>query len=482
MNTDVLIAGAGPTGLMVAAELRLAGVDVLLVDRLAEPDALARAAGVHSRTLEILDQRGLLRPLLATGDHPRNPGNFAGLPFQADLIDERLTGRFIPQYIVEATLEQRLRQLGSRVHRSHELTAVTSDSEGIVATVAHDGHTRTIRAAYLVAADGAHSTVRTALGIDFPGTPARYTTAVADVWLAGRPFEGSGSQWRWAPEGDWATLIPYGDHFRLGLGGPSQPRDRRVPVSESEIRAGLASLFGLEPERIGYRFRITDAARQVRDYRHDRVFLAGDAAHVHLPFAGQGMNTGIQDAFDLGWKLAAAVHGWAAPGLLDTYHSERHPVGARVLANVAAQKSLLGWTDSVAPTELRDLFAELMRLPGPAGYLAGMISGQDIRYDMPGAPAHPLLGRAAPDRPLPDETGRLYHRLRSGRAVLLADPELAEAAVPWSDRLDIVPAPDAERLLIRPDGYIAWATGTPETLRSALTRWFGVRAGVVVRA
>jgi hypothetical protein len=261
------------------------------------------------------------------------------------------------------------------------------------------------------------------------------------------------------------------------MGGPGQSLPREVPVTEEQIRDGLRAVFG---DRVGllelcYARRITNAARQAARYRHGRVFLAGDAAHVHLPLGAQGMNTGMQDAFNLGWKLGAAVRGWAPDDLLDTYHTERHLAGAAVLRNVKAQSLLMDWAGTRDPevTATREIFAAMAELPDVQRYLGDMMAGVATRYPMPDSDPHPLLGSPVPDADL--GPARLHELLRSGRGVLLdPDDSLAEAAAPWSDRVDrIGRGAPAEPMLIRPDGYVCWVAAAPETLRLSLTRWFG---------
>ncbi|MFH8384740.1 FAD-dependent monooxygenase [Kitasatospora sp. NPDC018058] len=476
MNTDVLVVGAGPTGMTTANELLLAGVATVLADELPRRSALSRAGGVQSRTLEALDQRGLLEPLLAAGDHPVGTGHFAGIPLSPDFAPRRLPPRSIPQVALEGFLEHHLAAHGLRVRRDHELVALAQDEDGVTATFA-DG--RTVRSRYLVAADGGHSTVRSLLKAEFPGRAGTVTTVAADVRLVGADDLATHTR---TADGHWVGVFPLGTDGRgrplrrLAMGGPGRSLPRDVPVTEDEIRDGLRAVFG---ERVHllelcYARRITNAARQVARYRHGRVFLAGDAAHVHLPLGAQGMNTGMQDAFNLGWKLGAAVRGWAPEDLLDSYHTERHPAGAAVLRNVQAQGLLMDWAGTCDPdvTAARELFTTMAQLPDVQRHLGDLMSGMATRYPMPDTGPHPLLGLPAPDLDL--GPARLHELLRSGRGVLL-DPQdtLARAAAPWSDRVDRTGrgAP-IEPMLIRPDGYVCWA-GTPDTLQPSLTRWFG---------
>ncbi|WP_018684873.1 FAD-dependent monooxygenase [Actinokineospora enzanensis] len=477
MHTDVLVVGAGPTGMMVANELLLAGVSTVVVDRLSRRSELSRAGGVQSRTLAALDQRGLLEPLLATGDYPISAGHFAGFPLSLDFARHRLPWRSVPQVVIEGFLEEHLATHGLRVRRDHELVAIDQDSDGVTATFA-DG--TALRGRYLVAADGAHSTVRSLLRVDFPGQSGTATVVAADVRLGGVDDRMSHV---WSPDGHWAAVFPLGTDSqgrrlsRLVLGGPRHSLPRDVEVTEEEIRESLRTVLGSNARLLELRYgrRITDTARQAAQYRHGRVLLAGDAAHVHLPLGAQGMNTGMQDAINLGWKLGATVRGWAPDGLLDTYHAERHPAGAAVLRNVQAQCLVMDWAGTRAPDVLatKELLTDLARLPDVQRHLGDLMSGMAIRYAMPGVDRHPLIGRPVPDLPL-DPT-RLHALLRSGRGILL-DPEgeHGKLADLWSDRVDHVDyvRQGTEPMLVRPDGYVCWA-GDPDDLEPALGHWFG---------
>ncbi|MEV8475053.1 FAD-dependent monooxygenase [Streptomyces sp. NPDC051173] len=475
MDTDVLVVGAGPTGMTLANELLLTGASTVLVDKLSRRSDLSKAGGVQSRTLEALDQRGLLEPLLATGDHPVTSGHFAGIPLPLPSARHRLPWRSVPQVAIEAFFERHLAAHGLHARRDHELTGLAQDGNGVTATFA-DGST--LRSRYLVAADGAHSTVRSLLRAGFPGQPGTTTIVAADVRLGGGDPSASHT---WNEDGHWAALFPLGTDprgrrlRRLVLGGPGRSLPRETPVTEEEIRHGLSTVFGSRVRLLELRYarRITNASRQAERYRHGRVFLAGDAAHVHLPLGAQGMNTGMQDAFNLGWKLAAAVHGWAPEDLLDTYHAERHPAGAAVLRNVRAQSLLMDWTGTRDPDVLaaREIFTAMAQLPDVQHHLADLMSGMAVRYPMPGTATHPLVGRPAPDPDL--GPARVHELLRSGRGVLL-DPAdtFAKVVGPWSDRVERVgQGAGTEPMLIRPDGYVCWA-GT-EDLEPALGRWFG---------
>ncbi|MFF2082090.1 FAD-dependent monooxygenase [Kitasatospora sp. NPDC058162] len=484
MDTDVLVVGAGPTGLTAANELLLAGASTVLADRLPGRSILSRAGGVQTRTLEALDQRGLLEPLLASGDHPIGGSHFAGIPLPgapdpdpgSAAFRPRQPWRSVPQVVLEAFLEEHLAGQGLRVRRDYELVSLGQDEESVTATFANG---EVVRARYLVAADGGHSTVRSLLKAEFPGRAGTLTTIAADVRLSGA--DGLPTHHH-SPDGHWTGIFPLGTDGRgrplrrLAMGGPGRSLPRDVPITEEEIRDGLRAVFGERVQllELCHARRITNAARQVARYRHGRVFLAGDAAHVHLPLGAQGMNGGMQDAFNLGWKLGAAVRGRAGEGLLDSYHTERHLTGTTVLRNVQAQGLLMDWVGTRDPDVLatRDLFAELITLPEVQRRLGGLMSGTATRYPMPDTGPHPLLGGPVPDFDLGPT--RMYELLRSGRGVLV-DPQdaLAGAVAPWADRVDRAGAgAPVEPMLIRPDGHVCWV-GTPETLRPSLARWFG---------
>ncbi|WP_438292573.1 FAD-dependent monooxygenase [Streptomyces sp. HUAS TT7] len=473
MDTDVLVAGAGPTGMTLANELLTAGVSTVLVDKLSRRSDLSKAGGVQSRTLEALDQRGLLEPLLATGDHPVTTGHFAGIPLHSNR--HHLPWRSVPQVVIEGFFEQHLAAHGLHARRDHELVGLAQDPDGVTASFANG---TALRSRYLVAADGAHSTVRSLLRAGFPGRPGTLTIVAADVRLGGADPATSHT---WGEDGHWAALFPLGTDpqgrplRRLVLGGPGRSLPRETPVTEAEIRDGLSTVFGTRVHLLELRYarRITNASRQVEQYRHGRVFLAGDAAHVHLPLGAQGMNTGMQDALNLGWKLAAAVHGWAPKDLLDTYHAERHPAGAAVLRNVRAQSLLMDWAGTRDPDVLaaREIFTAMAQLPDVQHHLTDLMSGMALRYPMPGSETHPLVGRPAPDLDL--GPARVHELLRSGHGVLL-DPSdtFAGIAAPWSDRVSRAgQGADTDPMLIRPDGYVCWAgPGDPEP---SLAHWFG---------
>jgi 2-polyprenyl-6-methoxyphenol hydroxylase-like FAD-dependent oxidoreductase len=470
MDTDVLVIGAGPTGLVLANELRVAGVSAVLADKLPQRSELSRAGGVQSRTLEVFDQRGLLEPLLASGDFPLTSGHFAGVPLALENTGRR-QWRYVPQVDLEAFFEDHLAAQGIHIRRDHELVDLAQDLDSVTATFA-DG--TALRGRYLVAADGAHSKVRHLLNAEFPGRLGTATVVAADVRISGVERELSHT---WSEDGTWIALFPLGADpsgrpiTRLVLGGPGRSLPRDIPITEDEIREGIRIVFNGRVELLELRYsrRITNAARQAAQYRHGRVFLAGDAAHVHLPLGAQGMNTGIGDAVNLGWKLGAAVHGWAPADLLDSYHAERHPVGAAVLRNVQAQSLFMNWQGTRDPDILagKEVFRELAQLPAVQRHLADLMSGTVIRYPIPGSDG--LVGLPAPDLPL--GSFRLHELLRPGRAILLdPDDQFAKVADLWATHVDRVTA--GRPMLVRPDGYVCWA-GSPDELEPALTRWFG---------
>ncbi|MEU4192853.1 FAD-dependent monooxygenase [Kribbella sp. NPDC026611] len=442
--TDVLVVGAGPTGLLLASELTLAGADVTIVDRAAERSGQSKALSLQPRSVEILHSRGLLDPL--RGQARELPGgHFAGLPVPLDYSawDTRFPYQLgIPQLRLEQYLEDHLARHGVVVRRGLELTALHED-EAVFA----DG--TTIRADWVVGCDGAHSAVRKLTGIEFPGRDGRFSAVVADVVVAGIDPD-----WQLPSlvpqDGRVLTMVPLEDgvHRVLFTGPDQQHLPKNQPVAHAEVAAALKGWYGdgvvLRELRYGSRF--TDAARLAAQYRVGRVFVAGDAAHIHSPTGGQGMNLGLQDAFNLGWKLGAVVRGDGDEALLDSYHDERHPAGAAVLANTRAQGVLMVPDDDVAC--LRETFVDLLGVPEANRRLAGVVSGLGLAY-APGD--HPLVGQRMPDLDLPDGTTIAEH-LRSGRYLLVEV--------------------DGGRVLLRPDGYVQWATDDPAAVPPAVPGHF----------
>ncbi|MEG3631628.1 FAD-dependent monooxygenase [Streptomyces poriticola] len=494
-DTDVVVAGAGPTGLMLACELRLAGVDVTLVDRLAQRTGESRAGGMHCRTLEVLDQRGVLDRFLAAGD--LTPvGHFSGLMLDFDGLESRHPlPLMILQSAVERLLEEWAEELGVRVRWSSEVAGVRQDDDGVSAELrTAEAAPALLRARYLVGCDGGRSTVRRLSGIAFPGTPATMTALIGDVELPDLPED-----YIWARRcatGDYSAISFEPGWYRVITSDYDRVADRDEPATFEQLRRSLIRLAGTDYGMRNPRWisRFGDAARQADRYRAGRVLLAGDAAHIHFPAGGQGLNTGVQDAVNLGWKLASVVRGRAPESLLDSYHAERHPVGERVLQNTRAQAAL---TRPGAQTDaLRDVFGSLLVFDDVNRQLRDMLTALDVRYPVDGG--HPLAGRRVPDAGLkaPDGVTRVHELLHAARPVLLdlrGSTTLGTAVAGWADRVDLVearcedghwavpsrgeiPAPAA--VLVRPDGHVAWAADgdrTPDTtaLRTALTTWFG---------
>ncbi|MFG2616896.1 FAD-dependent monooxygenase [Streptomyces sp. NPDC048507] len=492
--TEVIVVGAGGAGLTLATELALAGVPAVVLDRLPGRNLQSRAGAIQPRTAEMLALRGLLDDALGRSiDYQLLGGHFAGLPVPLDFAawDTRYPQPvLLPQDQLEAVLEERLTALGGRVLREHRLTGLRQDADGVTATVTGPGGTeRSVRGRFLVACDGAHSSVRKLTGAAFPGQAARARMATADLVLTGDVDDSStghiSSRIHTSPQGHFVMITPLanGLHKLIFSGPRTLSAERDAPVTADEVRDVLHATHGgsLDVAEIRYSSRFSDASRQLEHYRHGRVFFAGDSAHIHSPAGGQGLNLGVQDAFNLGWKLAAVLRGEAGEALLDTYQTERHPVAARVLALTRAQGVVMGPQRDGGLGELRDVLTDLIRLPDANRYLAGIMSGLDLRLPSPDAAAHPLLGLRMPDLDLvvgDGEKVRFSELTRTGRAVLLdlADAPL-DGAASWSDRVTRVRARaeagaiDAEAVLVRPDGYVCWAGGAG--LTATLARWFG---------
>lgn len=481
MDTAVIVVGAGPTGLMLAAELRLAGVEVIVLERSPARSGESRGIGLTLRTTEVFDQRGLLSRFgpLETG----SAGHFGGIPLDLSILAAPLQApRTLPQSSTEAVLESWARELGADLRRDHEVTGLDSDDYGVSVRLA--GRTP-LRARYLVGCDGGRSIVRNDAGFDFPGTPATTELLLADLrgvdidaHMIGRQVTGGMVMSTQLPDGTYRIIVS--EH-----GAAARKRSSPPPFAEvADVWKRLTGqdISHAEPIWVS---AFGDAARLVTEYRRGRILLAGDAAHVHLPAGGQGMNTGIQDAVNLGWKLAAVVRGTAGPELLDSFHAERHPVGQALLANTRAQSLFILGGEQVEP--LREVLRELVTYPQVHHHLAARVSGLDIRYDV-GRGTHPLLGARLPRRTL-ERAGQATDTtelLRSGRGVLLDltdNPVLRQRAAPWIDRIDVVTATPTQpidttasttALLVRPDGHVAWvAPGTGHDLPTALGRWFG---------
>ncbi|HLU56802.1 MAG TPA: FAD-dependent oxidoreductase [Pseudonocardia sp.] len=465
-TTDVVVVGAGPTGLLIAGDLAAAGVRVTLLERRTTGSTLTRAFVVHARTLEQLDARGLADQLIAGGTKVDHFRLFGSVSVDLTPLPSRFPFMLVtPQYEVERALTDRALAAGVTLLRGAEVRGVRQDADGVEVTHVIDGAEHAVRAAYLVGADGHHSRVRGALGLGFPGEAVVRSLVLADVRMTDPPSE------QLTVDGNadgFCFVVPFGDGWYRVIA-----RDRRrelpddAPVELTEIasvaRGVFGTDFGMHDPRWMSRFHSEE--RQAERYRVGRVFLAGDAAHVHSPAGGMGMNTGLQDAANLGWKLAAAVRGRGGDELLDTYHDERHPVGRVVLRMSGGL---------LRAALLRSRFARALRnLAFPAAFAVPPIgaavrlrqSGIGIAYGRPRG-AHRLVGTRAPDVTAADGT-RLYEALRGGRFVLVAPPDFA---VPDGVAAHVVPGMGAAAL-VRPDGYVAWAGQTPDGLPEALRRW-----------
>ncbi len=482
----VVVVGGGPTGLTLAGELALAGVDVAIVERRPDQQLIgSRAGGLHSRTIEVFDQRGIAERFLAEG-RPAQVAGFSQIRLDiGDFPTRHPYGLALWQNHIERILAEWTRELGVRVYPGRVVTGIAHDHTGVdVGLSGGQG----MRAEYVVGCDGGRSVVRKSAGIDFPGWDPTTSYLLAEVDLDTGPET--------TPQ--WGIR-----HDALGVHALSRPeRDGPVRVMVTERKLGsagdaslpelgeaLVAVYGTDygvrsPAWIS---RFTDMARQAATYRRGRVLLAGDAAHVHHPIGGQGLNTGVQDAVNLGWKLAQVLSRTSPDSLLDTYHAERHPVAARVLRTAMAQMALLRPDDRTKA--LRDNVAELLRMDEPRKRFAAMMSGLDIRYDL--GEGHPLLGRRMPDLDVVTPGGplRVYTLLHDARPVLLdfGAPGGVDIAG-WADRVRVVeaeyggawelpaigavPAPDG--VLVRPDGHVAWVGESSATgLHHALTTWCG---------
>jgi 2-polyprenyl-6-methoxyphenol hydroxylase-like FAD-dependent oxidoreductase len=485
----VVVAGGGPTGLMLAGELALAGVDVAIVERRTSQELIgARAGGLHSRTIEVLDQRGIADRFLAEGQVAQVAG-FSQIPLDiSDFPTRHPYGLALWQNQIERILAGWVGELAVPIYRGREVTSIAQDDSGVDVELAGG---QFLRAEYLVGCDGGRSVIRRAAGIEFPGWDPTTSYLIAEVEMA--VVKGQ--------EPEWGIR-----HDALGVHALSRLEDAgpvRVMVTEQhlgprseptlrDLSEALIAVYGTDygihsPTWIS---RFTDMARQAAAYRDRRVLLAGDAAHVHHPVGGQGLNTGVQDAVNLGWKLAQVVNQTSPDSLLDTYHAERHPVAARVLRNAMAQMALVRRPDDRTEA-LRDTVSELLSMDEPRKRVGAMMSGLDIHYDL--GEGHPLLGRRMPDLDMVTTSGttRVFSLLHDARPVLLNLGEPGGLDIgPWADRVQSidakyvgmwelpvfgsVAAPTA--VLIRPDGYVAWVgDGTDTGLCPALITWFGSR-------
>jgi 3-(3-hydroxy-phenyl)propionate hydroxylase len=478
----VVIAGGGPTGLMLAGELRLGGVDVAIVERRANQDLIGwRAGGLHSRTIEVLDQRGIADRFLAAGQVAQVAG-FAGVTL--DISDFPTRHNYVlalRQSHIERILAGWVDELAVPTYRDRDVTGFSRDKAGVEIELS-DGPP--LRAQYLVGCDGGRSLVRKAAGIEFSGWDPTTSNLIAEVELTEEP--------EWGIRRDALGIHSFS---RLGDGGRVRVLVTEQHVGQTteptlrDLSETLIAVYGTDYGVHGATSisRFTDTTRQAASYRKGRVLVAGDAAHVHAPDGGQGLQTGVQDAVNLGWKLAQVVKGTSPESLLDTYHAERHPVAARVLRNTMVAVALRRADERTKA--LRDTMSELLGMDEPRKRFAAMMSGLDIHYDL--GEGHPLLGRRMPDLDLVTADGplRVFTLLHDARPVLLNLGEPGGLDItPWADRVQLIDATHARTwelpalgavtaptaVLIRPDGYVAWVGDLAQLgLADALANWFG---------
>ncbi|WP_166903033.1 FAD-dependent monooxygenase [Mycobacterium sp. DL440] len=505
-KTDVVISGAGPNGLLVAGELALAGVRPVVLEQLAEPSPELKANGIVGQANRVLDLRGLYRALSGSDEAPEPMGGyiFAGMqvPF-VDVVENPMYGMLIQQPKVVRQLVDWVQSLGVEIRWGHELVDLQQEPDGVTVEVAAPAGNYRLSTTYLVGADGGRSPVRKLTGIEFPGLTSEVIARVAHVTVPDELRDGYG-----ALNLPGVGQVPFG-HNRFDGGvliyAEFQPGRSMVGTIEygsilpddapeltiEELRASVERVVGADlpiqrpnwPGPHALRRINGQNTRQAAQYRAGNVFLVGDAAHVHSAMGGPGLNLGLQDAMNLGWKLAATVQGRAPEDLLDSYHSERWPAGQRVMMQSMAQAALMAAGPEV--TALRTLFGELLATPDGSAHIAGVLAGSDVRYDV--GDEHRLSGYFVPDFVL-DDGRRIAELLQTGRPLLLdlSGGDCADAIGGWGDRLDIQVAtlagPPAAAMLIRPDGYVAWAAdefaeSDQDRLRGALQRWFGASAG-----
>ena len=492
----VVIVGAGPTGLMLAGELALAGVDVALLERRPNQELSgSRALGISARTIEVLDQRGIAGRFLAAGQTAQVTGFAVSRLDISDFPTRHHYGLALRQKHIERLLAEWVTELGVPIGYGREVASITPHEEGVDLVLA-DG--QAIRAEYLVGCDGGRSLVRKVAGIDFPGWDPTTSNILAEVEMTETPpygvhrsalgtyafgrseYELKGNEIIWKEVGPIGVMVTEPD--ASATAEPTLEDVKRLLVAACGTDYGAHSPMWIS--------RFTDMTRQAAQYRRGRVLLAGDAAHVHSPIGGQGLGMGLQDAVNLGWKLAQVVQGTSPESLLETYHAERHPVAARILKATMAQVAL--HREDARTLAAREIVGDLLKMEEPRKVIAGMMSGLDIRYDL--GEGHPLLGRRMPDLELVTDAGprRVFEFLHKARPVLLDfSSSLESALAPWALRVPLatvryqgrwelpvigeVPAPAA--VLVRPDGHVAWVSdGTARGLADALTTWFGPSA------